>query len=118
MSEDSPSRGKPRPYISSRKSSARKRNVGAGLAPALQPPSAQQSSPTLLNPTQQTSSEWLNPAFQPFLEGLHSLGLELTEQQSQQFSRYQQELLDWNTRVNLTSITDPGEVMIKHFLDS
>jgi 16S rRNA (guanine527-N7)-methyltransferase len=35
-----------------------------------------------------------------------------------QFLRYQQELLDWNTRMNLTAITDPGEVQIKHFLDS
>lgn len=28
------------------------------------------------------------------------------------------ELLDWNTRVNLTAITDPVEVLLKHFLDS
>ncbi len=31
---------------------------------------------------------------------------------------YRQELLDWNTRVNLTAITDPEEVLFKHFLDS
>jgi 16S rRNA (guanine527-N7)-methyltransferase len=55
---------------------------------------------------------------QAFLEGLRQLGLELTEQQLDQFVRYQQELLDWNTRINLTSITDPEEVLIKHFLDS
>jgi len=100
MSEDNAGGGKPRPYIS-RKSSASEHNVGAGLAPALQ------TSPTLVN-----------LAFQPFLEGLHCLGLELTGQQSEQFLQYQQELLDWNTRVNLTSITNPEEVMIKHFLDS
>ena len=34
------------------------------------------------------------------------------------FLRYRQELLDWNTRFNLTAITDPEEVLIKHFLDS
>ena len=50
--------------------------------------------------------------------GLNKLGLELTGQQSEQFLRYQQELLDWNTRVNLTSITNPEEVLIKHFLNS
>ena len=111
MSEDSPSRRKPRPYIS-RKSSARKRNVGAGLAPVLQP------SPTLLNPTQQPSSEWLKPTFQPFVDGLHQLGLELTEQQFDQFLRYRQELLSWNTHINLTAINDPDEVLLKHFLDS
>jgi 16S rRNA (guanine527-N7)-methyltransferase len=55
---------------------------------------------------------------QPFLEGLYKLGLELTEQQSKQFLRYQQELLDWNTRMNLTSITNVEDILIKHFLDS
>ena len=35
-----------------------------------------------------------------------------------QFLRYRQELLDWNTRFNLTAITDPDEVLTKHFLDS
>src|SRR6266581_4662832 len=100
MSEDSPGGGKPRPYIS-RNSSADTHNVGAGLAPALQ-----------------TSPSPQNPTLQAFLEGLHQLGLELTEQQLDQFLWYRQELLDWNTRMNLTAITDPEEVMIKHFLDS
>jgi 16S rRNA (guanine527-N7)-methyltransferase len=36
----------------------------------------------------------------------------------EQFLLYRQELLDWNTRFNLTAITDPGEVLTKHFLDS
>jgi 16S rRNA (guanine527-N7)-methyltransferase len=31
---------------------------------------------------------------------------------------YRQELLDWNTRTNLTAITNPDDVLIKHFLDS
>lgn len=59
-----------------------------------------------------------DPSLQPFLEGLHQLGLELTEQQLGQFLRYRQELLDWNKRINLTAITDPEEVLLKHFLDS
>ncbi len=91
--------GKPRPYISGNLST-NMRNVGVGLVPALQTPSPQ------------------NPTLQPFLEDLHRLGLELTEQQLDQFLWYRQELLDWNTRINLTAITDPEEVMIKHFLDS
>lgn len=36
----------------------------------------------------------------------------------EQFLRLRQELLDWNTRVNLTAITDPVDVLLKHFLDS
>ena len=40
------------------------------------------------------------------------------QQQMEQFLRYQQELLDWNTRMNLTAITEPEEVLIRHFLNS
>src|SRR5258708_40085004 len=53
-----------------------------------------------------------------FIEGLRQLGLQVTERQLDQFLRYQQELLDWNTRINLTAITDAEEVSIQHFLDS
>ncbi len=53
-----------------------------------------------------------------FLEGLQQLHLQLSDHQQEQLLRYRQELLDWNTRVNLTAITHPDEVLIKHFLDS
>jgi 16S rRNA (guanine527-N7)-methyltransferase len=53
-----------------------------------------------------------------FLAGAHLLGLTLSETQIEQFLAFQHELLDWNTRMNLTAITDPEEVQIKHFLDS
>ena len=55
-----------------------------------------------------------------FVESLHRLGLEGSHLSTviEQFLRYRQELLDWNTRINLTAITDPEEVLIKHFLDS
>jgi 16S rRNA (guanine527-N7)-methyltransferase len=51
-----------------------------------------------------------------FIEGLAKLGV--SDQYAEQFVRYREELLDWNTRINLTAITDPGEVLTKHFLDS
>ena len=53
-----------------------------------------------------------------FVEGLQQLHLQLSERQLEQLLRYCQELLDWNTRMNLTAITDPEEVWLKHFLDS
>ena len=53
-----------------------------------------------------------------FIEGLQHLHLHLSEHQVEQLLRYCQELLDWNTRMNLTAITDPEEVWLKHFLDS
>ena len=50
--------------------------------------------------------------------GAEKLGLQLTPRQLEQFYTYYQELIDWNQRVNLTSITEFREVQIKHFLDS
>jgi 16S rRNA (guanine527-N7)-methyltransferase len=44
--------------------------------------------------------------------------LPLTPAQLSAFERYRQELLAWNERVNLTGITDPAEIVTKHFLDS
>ncbi len=53
-----------------------------------------------------------------FLAGLQQLHLQLNAEQFEQLSRYRRELLDWNTRVNLTAIKEPEEVLLKHFLDS
>ena len=50
--------------------------------------------------------------------GVKKLGVPLNRRQLEQFGIYYQELIKWNQRVNLTSITDYEEVQIKHFLDS
>jgi len=50
--------------------------------------------------------------------GAMKLGLELSPRQLEQFYIYYQELVDWNRRLNLTTITDYEEVQIRHFLDS
>lgn len=50
--------------------------------------------------------------------GVARLGLNLLPQQLQQFLRFRALLLEWNERINLTAITDPQEVISKHFLDS
>ena len=44
--------------------------------------------------------------------------LNISEKQCQQFNDYFNILIEWNSFMNLTSITDKNEVMIKHFLDS
>src|SRR5437660_7937218 len=62
-----------------------------------------------------------NDAMNTFAEMLHGFVLAADRREGTalaQFLRYRQELLDWNTRMNLTAITDPDEVLIKHFLDS
>ncbi|MEM7344331.1 MAG: 16S rRNA (guanine(527)-N(7))-methyltransferase RsmG [Chloroflexota bacterium] len=45
-------------------------------------------------------------------------GLQLTQSQHDAFNRYQHELVAWNKHTNLTRITDPAEIITKHFLDS
>jgi 16S rRNA (guanine527-N7)-methyltransferase len=54
-----------------------------------------------------------------FTEGLRQLGFASQDESLYPpFLHYRQQLLDWNTRTNLTAITDPDDVLIKHFLDS
>ena len=44
--------------------------------------------------------------------------LDLSLEQNEQFEIYQRLLAEWNQKINLTTITDPGEVRVRHFLDS
>lgn len=53
-----------------------------------------------------------------FIENAKQFGLEINEQQAALFEKYKDMLIDWNERMNLTAITEPGEIFIKHFLDS
>jgi 16S rRNA (guanine527-N7)-methyltransferase len=52
------------------------------------------------------------------ITGAKKLGLPLSREQVRQFEEYHDEMLDWNQRVNLTAITNPEEVQVRHFLDS
>ncbi|MBI2886685.1 MAG: 16S rRNA (guanine(527)-N(7))-methyltransferase RsmG [Chloroflexi bacterium] len=51
-------------------------------------------------------------------DGARRLGLALTEAHLSQFRRYYRALVSWNRRANLTAITEYGDVLIRHFLDS
>ena len=42
----------------------------------------------------------------------------LSEKEQNQFYQYMQLLLMWNEKMNLTAITEPKEILIKHFIDS
>lgn len=60
------------------------------------------------------SKEW-----QRFIiDSARELGIEVDERVSAAFSIHALELISWNRKINLTAITDPREVAIKHFLDS
>ena len=51
-------------------------------------------------------------------EGARTFGLALTDEQLRAFQVYQAELLAWNQKFNLTSISQPEEIVSRHFLDS
>ena len=46
------------------------------------------------------------------------LGLTISESHAEQFVRYLTHLITWNKTINLTAITDPKEIITKHFVDS
>lgn len=41
-----------------------------------------------------------------------------TEEQIEKFYRYMNLLIEWNEKINLTAITKPEEIILKHFIDS
>ncbi|MBI4277450.1 MAG: 16S rRNA (guanine(527)-N(7))-methyltransferase RsmG [Armatimonadetes bacterium] len=51
-------------------------------------------------------------------EGAAACGLHLQEGASAAFALYLQILREWTPRAGLTSLTDPREIVIRHFLDS
>lgn len=55
---------------------------------------------------------------QPLNEGIEQLGLKINAQQQEQLLNYLALLAKWNKAYNLTAITQPKEMLIKHLLDS
>lgn len=51
-------------------------------------------------------------------KGARQLGIDLDAEQLEKFEVYYRELVEWNSRVNLTGITGYEEAQLKHFLDS
>ncbi|QRG67686.1 16S rRNA (guanine(527)-N(7))-methyltransferase RsmG [Brevibacillus choshinensis] len=53
-----------------------------------------------------------------FAEALGAKGIVLTERQMEQFDQFFHLLVEWNEKMNLTGITEEGQVYNKHFYDS
>ncbi|MFH0401830.1 16S rRNA (guanine(527)-N(7))-methyltransferase RsmG [Streptococcus sp. A23] len=53
-----------------------------------------------------------------FYKTLADQGIQLTDQQKNQFHRYFELLVEWNEKINLTAITQEEDVYLKHFYDS
>ena len=52
------------------------------------------------------------------INSVGEIGLTVGEDHAEQFMRYLTHLIEWNKSINLTTITDPKEIIIKHFIDS
>lgn len=51
-------------------------------------------------------------------DGAAEFGLQLGSAELGKFSRFADELVKWNRKINLTAITGGEEIVVKHFLDS
>jgi 16S rRNA (guanine527-N7)-methyltransferase len=51
-------------------------------------------------------------------ETSREIGVRLSAPQAELFWLYLQELLEWNRTFPLTAVTDPADIVIKHFVDS
>jgi 16S rRNA (guanine527-N7)-methyltransferase len=60
-----------------------------------------------------------NPGMEKLIKETQTLlGIKLTSRQTAAFQRYEQLLMEWNARFNLTAVRDVEGVRTKHFLDS
>ncbi len=60
------------------------------------------------------STEWQRL----IIDGARKLGVVIDEGITAPFSIHASELLTWNRKINLTAITNPRDIAIKHFVDS
>jgi len=60
------------------------------------------------------SKKWQNLIY----EGAKNLDIEIDKRKTEKFAIHAIELMKWNQKTNLTAITDPFEIAVKHFLDS
>jgi len=60
------------------------------------------------------SAEWS----ELIVDGVKAFDLDLDRHHTELFAAHAKELLHWNNTINLTTITDPFEVAVKHFVDS
>lgn len=56
--------------------------------------------------------------YEQFISHCENMGITLSDHQLEQFDRYYELLVEWNSFMNLTAITEFDEVLQKHFEDS
>lgn len=58
------------------------------------------------------------PDFELCCTELSKYGLSLDAEQYEKLDKYAEFLVEYNSNVNLTAITEPNDILIKHFIDS
>ena len=53
-----------------------------------------------------------------FVEECKKININVDEEEISQFYKYMIGILDWNNKINVTSITDENMFIVKHFIDS
>ena len=53
-----------------------------------------------------------------FKNHLSIINKTITDEQILKFYRYMELLLEWNEKINLTAITNPEDIILKHFIDT
>ena len=48
----------------------------------------------------------------------NKINITFSVEQLDKFYRYMELLIEWNEKINLTAITEPREIILKHFIDS
>jgi len=60
----------------------------------------------------------LNEFEKIIIEKGKEINIDLNEKKAELFYEYMNMLVEWNKNINLTSITEPNDVVLKHFIDS
>ena len=60
------------------------------------------------------STEWKKT----IIKGAKALDINIDQKSAKLFAAHADELIQWNRKINLTSITDPFEIAVKHYIDS
>ena len=53
-----------------------------------------------------------------FKELSNSINIELNEKQVEKFIKFKDILIEWNEKINLTTIVEDDDIIVKHFVDS
>lgn len=60
----------------------------------------------------------MNSSFERLFQSLKTMNIPVSYDQIEQFARYHEMLLEWNTRMDLTAVMDETEMIDRHYVDS